>query len=116
MFEYNTVDEALEALRNGEIILVSDDEDRENEGDMICAAQFASTENVNFMVFMKTLSSLVVRVFYLFLREKATAMSEKPPKSKTSEMDWEIENGPIAALGSPRRYSKPNLMNAYPMK
>ena len=49
MFEYNTVDEALEALRNGEIILVSDDEDRENEGDMICAAQFASTENVNFM-------------------------------------------------------------------
>lgn len=49
MFEYNTVEEALEALRNGEIILVSDDESRENEGDMICAAQFATTENVNFM-------------------------------------------------------------------
>lgn len=49
MFEYNTVEEALEALRNGEIILVSDDEDRENEGDMICAAEFATTENVNFM-------------------------------------------------------------------
>lgn len=49
MFEYNTVEEALEALRNGEIILVTDDEDRENEGDMICAAQFADTENVNFM-------------------------------------------------------------------
>ena len=49
MFEYNTVEEALEALRNGEIILVTDDEDRENEGDMICAAEFASTENVNFM-------------------------------------------------------------------
>ncbi len=49
MFEYNTVDEALEALRNGEIILVTDDEDRENEGDMICAAEFATTENVNFM-------------------------------------------------------------------
>lgn len=49
MFKYNTVDEALEALRNGEIILVTDDEDRENEGDMICAAEFATTENVNFM-------------------------------------------------------------------
>lgn len=49
MFEYNTIEEALEALKNGEIILVTDDEDRENEGDMICAAQFATTENVNFM-------------------------------------------------------------------
>ena len=49
MFEYNTVEEAVEALRNGEIILVTDDEDRENEGDMICAAEFATTENVNFM-------------------------------------------------------------------
>lgn len=48
-FKYNTVDEALEALRNGEIILVTDAEDRENEGDMICAAEFATTENVNFM-------------------------------------------------------------------
>ncbi len=49
MFEYNTVDEALSALRSGEIILVTDDENRENEGDMICAAEFATTENVNFM-------------------------------------------------------------------
>ena len=49
MFQYNTVEEACEALRNGEIILVTDDETRENEGDMICAAQFATTENVNFM-------------------------------------------------------------------
>lgn len=49
MFQYHTVEEALEALRNGEVILVTDDEDRENEGDMICAAEFATTENVNFM-------------------------------------------------------------------
>ena len=49
MFEYNTIDEALADLRAGKIILVSDDEDRENEGDMICAAEFATTENVNFM-------------------------------------------------------------------
>jgi 3,4-dihydroxy 2-butanone 4-phosphate synthase/GTP cyclohydrolase II len=49
MFEYNTVEEALEELRSGKIILVTDDENRENEGDMICAAEFATTENVNFM-------------------------------------------------------------------
>lgn len=48
-YEYNTVKEALEDLRNGKIILVTDDPDRENEGDMICAAEFATPENVNFM-------------------------------------------------------------------
>lgn len=48
-FEYNTIPEALEALRNGKVILCTDDPDRENEGDMICAAQFATTENVNLM-------------------------------------------------------------------
>ena len=40
MFEYNTIEEAVEALPKGEIILVTDDEDREKEGDMICAAEF----------------------------------------------------------------------------
>ncbi|MDO5406191.1 MAG: bifunctional 3,4-dihydroxy-2-butanone-4-phosphate synthase/GTP cyclohydrolase II [Eubacteriales bacterium] len=49
MFEYSTIEEALQELRNGSIILVTDDEDRENEGDLICAAEFATTENVNFM-------------------------------------------------------------------
>ncbi len=49
MFMYNTIEEALTALKNGEIVLVTDDEDRENEGDLICAAEFATTENVNFM-------------------------------------------------------------------
>ena len=49
MFKFNTIEEAVEDLRNGKIILVTDDENRENEGDFICAAQFATTENVNFM-------------------------------------------------------------------
>lgn len=49
MFEYNTIEEALNDLRQGKIIIVSDDEDRENEGDFICAAEFATTENINFM-------------------------------------------------------------------
>ena len=48
-FRYGTIEQSLEDLRQGKIIMVSDDEDRENEGDMICAAEFASTENINKM-------------------------------------------------------------------
>lgn len=49
MFQYSTIEDALEELRQGHLILCTDDPDRENEGDLICAAQFATTENVNFM-------------------------------------------------------------------
>ncbi len=47
--DFNTIEEALEELRNGKMIIVVDDPDRENEGDLICAAEFATVENVNFM-------------------------------------------------------------------
>ncbi len=47
--KFDTVDECLDSLRQGGIILVTDDADRENEGDCICAARFATTDNVNFM-------------------------------------------------------------------
>lgn len=49
MFKYDSIEDALKALNKGEIILVTDDENRENEGDFICAAEFATTENINFM-------------------------------------------------------------------
>ena len=49
MADFATIEEALDAPRAGKNILVIDDPDRENEGDIICAAQFATTENVNFM-------------------------------------------------------------------
>ena len=48
MGQFNAIEEALDDLRQGKIILVTDDPDRENEGDFICAAQFATTENINF--------------------------------------------------------------------
>ena len=48
-YQYQSIEEALQELRDGKIILVTDDFDRENEGDMICAAQFATQENINFM-------------------------------------------------------------------
>jgi 3,4-dihydroxy 2-butanone 4-phosphate synthase/GTP cyclohydrolase II len=49
MYKFNTIKEALEDIKNGKIIVVVDDEDRENEGDLIIAAQKATTENINFM-------------------------------------------------------------------
>ena len=48
MYQFNKVEEALEDLKRGRIILVTDNPERENEGDFICAAQFATTENINF--------------------------------------------------------------------
>ncbi len=48
-FVFNTIEEALEDLKQGKWIVVVDDEDRENEGDIIVAAEFATTEAVNFM-------------------------------------------------------------------
>lgn len=48
-YQYNTIEEAISDLKAGKIILVTDDEDRENEGDMICAAEFATQENINMM-------------------------------------------------------------------
>ena len=49
MVTFHTIEGALEDLKRGKIILVTDDENRENEGDFICAAQFATTENINAM-------------------------------------------------------------------
>ena len=48
-FKYDTIEKAIEELKAGKIIVVTDDEDRENEGDFICAAEFATPENINFM-------------------------------------------------------------------
>jgi 3,4-dihydroxy 2-butanone 4-phosphate synthase/GTP cyclohydrolase II len=48
-YQYNTIEEALRDLKEGKIVLVTDDPDRENEGDLICAAEFATRENINFM-------------------------------------------------------------------
>lgn len=47
--KYQKIKEALQALQEGKLVLVMDDKERENEGDLICSAQFATTENVNFM-------------------------------------------------------------------
>lgn len=48
-FKFASIPQALEDLKNGKIIICTDDPERENEGDLICAGQFATTENINFI-------------------------------------------------------------------
>ncbi len=48
-FKFNTIEEIIEDLKQGKNVLIVDDEGRENEGDIICAAEYATPENVNFM-------------------------------------------------------------------
>ncbi len=48
-YQLNTIEEAIEDIRNGKVIIVVDDEDRENEGDFICAAEAITPEIINFM-------------------------------------------------------------------
>jgi 3,4-dihydroxy 2-butanone 4-phosphate synthase/GTP cyclohydrolase II len=49
MTTFGTIDQAIDDLRNGKIIIVADDEDRENEGDLVCAAELVTPETINFM-------------------------------------------------------------------
>ena len=49
MSTYNRIEEAIEDLKQGKMIVITDDEDRENEGDLVMAAEFATTEAINFM-------------------------------------------------------------------
>ena len=48
--KFNNIEEAVEDIKNGKIVIVVDDENRENEGDFICAAEHATPEVVNFMI------------------------------------------------------------------
>ncbi len=47
---FDTIEEAIETIKKGGMVIVADDESRENEGDLICAAEFATPENINFMM------------------------------------------------------------------
>src|SRR5258708_9273296 len=47
--QFGTIEQAIEVIQSGKLIIVADDEDRENEGDLICAAESITPEMVNFM-------------------------------------------------------------------
>ena len=48
-FKFDNIEEAIEDFRNGKMLIVADDEDRENEGDLICSAQMTTPDIINFM-------------------------------------------------------------------
>src|SRR3954471_11617853 len=48
--QFGTVDQAIADIKAGKLIIVADDEDRENEGDLICASQLVTPEMINFMI------------------------------------------------------------------
>jgi hypothetical protein len=57
-FSFDSIESALDAIKRGEMVIVMDDEDRENEGDLIMAAEFATAEQVFYLAFfLLTLSS-----------------------------------------------------------
>ena len=47
---FDPIEDVLDALRRGEMVLITDDENRENEGDVICAAESCTPEQINFMI------------------------------------------------------------------
>lgn len=49
-FRFDSIEDAVETIKKGGMVIVADDESRENEGDLICAAEFATPENINFMM------------------------------------------------------------------
>ena len=70
MKQFDTVEKALDELKQGHLILVTDDEDRENEGDLICAASFATTENVR--------AFAAAAAFFLINNNNSSYHSESP--------------------------------------
>ena len=49
MHKIGNIEEAIKDLQNGKFVILTDDEDRENEGDLICAAQYVDAEKINFL-------------------------------------------------------------------
>ena len=65
-FEFDKIEDVIAAFRNGEKVVVTDDENRENEGDVVVAAAFATPEAINFMA--QNARGLILRSLVKFLR------------------------------------------------
>ena len=74
-WQFATVEQAIEAIRNGEMLIVADDEDRENEGDLICAAELVTPEMINFMA--KRASGLICLALTPRARRPARARADR---------------------------------------
>jgi 3,4-dihydroxy 2-butanone 4-phosphate synthase/GTP cyclohydrolase II len=87
---FGTVEQAIEDIRNGRVVVVADDEDRENEGDLICAAQLVTPEIVNFMMRAKGMICLALtpdRVDQLGLSQQGEENTEAMRTAFTVSID-----------------------------
>ena len=99
--QYCTVEEALEELRAGHIIVTIDDPDRENEGDMICAAQFATTENVNF---------IRISIKGLICTPMSEAVAQQLGLEQMVKVNTRQPSDRIHGVGRPRQYHHPAFL------
>ena len=85
MYQFDSIDQALADLKNGKLVLVTDDADRENEGDLICAAEFATTENVNFMAkYAKGLICMPMSAHYIQKLQLPQMVSQSTDNHETA--------------------------------
>ena len=87
---FGTVEDAVRDIRNGRFVVVADDEDRENEGDLICAAELVTPEMVNFMMEQKGMICVALdsaRVAHLGLAMQSDGNTEEMRTAFTVSID-----------------------------
>jgi len=104
---FGTIPQAIEDLRNGKIIIVADDEDRENEGDLVCAAELVTPEMVNFMAThgrgLICLALAPERCEQLGLPQMAAHNSEEMGTAFTVSIDAERQYGVTTGISAADR-------------
>jgi 3,4-dihydroxy 2-butanone 4-phosphate synthase / GTP cyclohydrolase II len=103
---FGTVEQAIEDIRAGKFVVVADDEDRENEGDLICAAQLVSPEMVNFMLKAKGMICVALsgeRVTQLGLTMQARENTEAMRTAFTVTIDADPKYGVTTGISASDR-------------
>ena len=103
---FGTVQQAIEDLRNGKFVVVADDEDRENEGDLICAAELVTPEMVNFMLKAKGMICVALpaeRVAHLGLSMQARENTESMKTAFTVSIDGAPKYGVTPGISASDR-------------
>jgi len=107
MVGFGTIEQAIDDLRNGKIIIVADDEDRENEGDLVCAAELVTPETINFMTLrgrgLICLALTGERCYQLGLPQMAERNTEEFSTAFTVSVDAERRFGVTTGISASDR-------------
>lgn len=105
-FTFGTVKQAIEDIRAGRMVVVADDEDRENEGDLVCAAELITPEMVNFMLEAKGMICLAItneRADHLRLSNQVEANQESMNTAFTVSIDAAASYGVTTGISASDR-------------